>query len=250
MKTSNKILMGGLAFIIISLLSLMIAARVNIVPVEIIEGNGQMKTKTRDLSAFNGIEVNTASFDVYLSQGQQRVDVTADNNIHEFLETTVVDGVLKIVEKDGVKFKSKNRLAVTIALEQLSSLSIDAPGNIHGEDTLDLNDVQLEVNGVGDITLALNAEHVEAIVNGPGKIVLSGMAKSIHVDVTGVGDVIAGNLPVEIAKAKVNGPGDVRLNVSKTLDATVDGIGDILYKGDPVVTYHLNGSGQVKKIAE
>ena len=157
MKTSNKILLGGLAFIILSLLSLMIAARVSIIPVERIEGNGQMKTKTRDVGAFNSIEVNTSNFDIYLADGPSKVEVTGDENLLGYLETHVENGLLKIERTENKKINSRNRLAITISVGQIKEITLNSSCNINGLDTLNLSDFQVAVNGSGDVNLVLKA---------------------------------------------------------------------------------------------
>lgn len=250
MKTSNKILLGGLAFIVISLLSLMIAARVSLVPVEKIQGNGQMKTKTRDVGSFNKIEVKTTSFDIYLSQGDPRVEVTSDENLAPYIKTYVEDGILKIDEEDGKRIESFNRLAVTISTNQLDHLAINSPGNVYTQDTFNLKSTSLEVNGVADINFAINAEMLIAAVNGPGSINLTGKTAKLEVYLTGVGDLKASDFKTNSANVSVNGPGDAYINVSESLNVDITGVGSVGYKGNPQLHSNINGPGKVYKIED
>jgi hypothetical protein len=47
------------------------------------------------------------------------------------------------------------------------------------------------------------------------------------------------------ATVRLEGTGDVRVQATSTLDATLGGTGSILYTGSPAVTTHTTGVGSV-----
>jgi|GEM_PF-6157692 len=61
-----------------------------------IYGQGPVVTEERDISGFNGIKVSSG-IDVYLKQGNsEKVRVVADENLHDVIETEVMNGILHI----------------------------------------------------------------------------------------------------------------------------------------------------------
>src|SRR5512136_356999 len=61
-----------------------------------VKGNGNVKEEVREVSEFHGVRV-TSGMNVHLIQGEKlKVVVSADANLHELIETKVVDGILEI----------------------------------------------------------------------------------------------------------------------------------------------------------
>jgi hypothetical protein len=40
----------------------------------------------------------------------------------------------------------------------------------------------------------------------------------------------------------------MKVNLSKSLDADISGSGSVFYKGNPVISTHISGSGNVKPL--
>jgi hypothetical protein len=85
-------------------------------------------------------------------------------------------------------------------------------------------------------------------VRAPGSGVLSvtGTTTTLDATLSGTGDVRLDGLAAHDATASVPGTGRLLVNASHSLDATVSGVGSILYSGNPTdVTKNVTGTGSI-----
>jgi hypothetical protein len=114
--------------------------------------------------------------------------------------------------------------------------------------SLESGDTHLELSGSGSVTIdALITGALEAELTSAGIAHISGMATTQDITVGGSGDYHAENLSSSNATAGTSSAGDIFINASETLDATVTGSGSITYSGDPVLTSTDSGSGELKQ---
>ncbi|MEX1033297.1 MAG: head GIN domain-containing protein [Cellvibrionaceae bacterium] len=131
--------------------------------------------------------------------------------------------------------------------------------NVRGSGTTrigrsEVDDLDLTVHGSGNIELdELYARReklakAKIVGNGSGGVrIADGEVEDLSIVVNGSGGVDTANLRARKAKVSVNGSGDVEVNVSETLDARINGTGDVGYRGEPTdVDRSVNGSGRVR----
>jgi len=109
----------------------------------------------------------------------------------------------------------------------------------------DLADLNLIMDGSGNIQFKGNAKHLDILIDGSGGIQLTGTANSIDAIIDGSGDLEAFDLPVNDAVVVTDGSGDGAVYVDRDLKATIRGSGDIFYKGNPKIWSQIESSGNV-----
>jgi hypothetical protein len=176
-----------------------------------IPGNGVAGTEKRELDAFEKISlsgIGTATITV----GQtQSVSVTVDENLLQYVVTEVKDGELRIDTTESIS--PKVPLAVTISVPSLAAA---------------------KVAGVGDIGISnASGESLTLGISGAGSLEAKGSVKSLEVNVSGVGDAKLGELQAESVTVSVSGTGSAEVHASKSVDAKVSGVGDIVILGNP-----------------
>ena len=176
---------------------------------------GPVTEKSMDLKDFSSIVVN-GSADMNLYQGDAfSVVVTANEEVFQYLDYRVEDGVLILATKDNVQIRAeKHELAVTLpCLESLQvngAADVEIPdGYVSGKalnivvngagdfdfESVAVPSVAFTLNGAGDIDAnGLDVEKVSVTVNGAGDIVLAGRATEAYISVHGAGDVDAREL--------------------------------------------------------
>jgi hypothetical protein len=234
------------------------------------------KRETRKVDSFTKISFRFGG-KLYLTQGSpQKVEVEGPKDLLEELETEVDNGKL-IIGREGKWFEwnsnNNERVNVYITVPNIEGLSVSGSGDLVGQNTinaenLDLNvsgsgslfldveakgDVEADVSGSGDIELkgkcrrfdsdvsgsgkvdlALAiAERADFGVSGSGKIYAKGSAPVIEAAISGSGKVLAADLVAERCTVRISGSGDVEINVKNELDANISGSGSVSYKGNP-----------------
>ena len=76
---------------------------------------------------------------------------------------------------------------------------------------------------------------------------LSGVAKRMDAKLTGAGSLDAAELKTKDVKIFIEGVGTGSVYAEKTLDARIEGVGKVVYKGKPRVTQYIDGLGSVKE---
>lgn len=212
-----------------------------------IDGSGDEKTMLVSVSSFSNIELELDA-QVYLSQGPREVKIVASDNLLGYIDTEV-EGDDLVLELDDVDCISEvGAIKIYITNPDFEELNISGSGSIFNKTALNLNDLEINIEGSGDVKLDdLTIDDLDLRVSGSGDVNLSGTgADDAEITILGSGDVDLSGLPIKDASVKVKGSGDAELDVSNTLDASISGSGDITYSGTPTVTKNITGSGVVK----
>ena len=247
------------------------------------KGNGNVVTEERNTGDFTSIKL-TCSADLYISQGSTSVSVKTDENLQELIETTVEDGVLVIGVK-GRGFRSVRALEVRVSLPTLIKLKNSGSGDITFKGIFKANDLYIGISGSGDLDADFDVTNLELKVNGSGDseitgvrgtfkvsnsgsgdleaeglklencylknsgsgdLELSGKTNNLTVTIAGSGDLDAYNLAAVSASVSNSGSSDITLNIIEKLQVTLNGSGDLTYRGNPTkVDVRSNGSGDV-----
>ena len=190
-----------------------------------IHGSGKIVSQTREVNECSGLTVKNIG-DVYLTQDEnQSIRIEADDNIIDQVISSKENNELVIGLKDGGY--SNITLRAYVSLKTIENLTI---------------------NGAGKITTqnSLNSDNLDLIVNGAGNVSISGNSNYIYCFINGAGNVSAKEFAVQKCKAIVNGAGNITITVTEDLDATVNGAGNIFYYGNPAnVTTSITGLGQI-----
>jgi hypothetical protein len=190
-----------------------------------VEGSGVAAAETREVSAFDGVELAGSNNVIVRVGGKQRVVVHGDDNLLERVTTDVQQGVLVIGETPG-SFTTKSPMYV----------EVDAPS---------LDALALSGSGIVSVT-RVDAKRFKVSLPGSGVVRASGSATRLDVTLGGSGDAQLQALVADEVTARVTGSGRILVNATTSLDASVAGSGAVVYVGGPShVTKSVTGSGAV-----
>ncbi|MGZ8544216.1 MAG: head GIN domain-containing protein [Flavisolibacter sp.] len=215
-----------------------------------ISGEGPVITETRQIQNFAGVDLR-ASADVYFTQAAQyKVEVTAQQNILDVLETYVFNNRLVVKYKNNVNVKSHEPVMVVVHGPAMDFLRVSGSGNITTTNISQSAVMDMDVSGSGSITISdLVTGLVKANISGSGEMKInSGSANELDLKISGSGDMDFANLVVNKANTNTSGSGNIRLHATQELKVKISGSGDVYYKGNPLISTTISGSGQVKPI--
>jgi len=176
-----------------------------------IAGSGISKTETRQVDEFRSIRHDTVG-NVTVRIGQtQEVKITFDDNLLSIVDTSVVDGELRIKTTDS--FNSKVGLNIQVTVPEID---------------------ELKLTGVGSLLASgIEAESLRLQQSGVGTLKVEGKAKSVSLKASGVGNANLRGLEAENATVVVSGVGGVTVFASESIDAQLSGVGGVKVHGDP-----------------
>jgi hypothetical protein len=189
------------------------------------EGSGVPAAQTREVAAFNSVELAGAN-NVVIRVGEKRsVVVKADDNLLNRVTTNVNSGRLVIGNAAG-SLTSKSPMSVEVNVPSLNALALTGSGNILVSD--------------------IKTESLTVTLSGSGNLLGSGTATSLDISVSGTGNARFTQLPANNVHAVVSGSGAIFVTATKSLDASIPGSGTIIYRGNPQqVTKSVTGPGAI-----
>jgi hypothetical protein len=169
-------------------------------------GTGPIITKNLDLSTFSGITA-TGVANINVSIGSpQAVILKAQQNIIDVLTYEVVNNTLNIGIKKNISIDNSEEIKFDITIPAIT---------------------KIELTGVGDFLLSGSDQEELTII------------------LTGVGNVHAFNMKAATCDITTTGVGNCEVNVIDNLDVIISGVGNVYYKGKPVIKATINGLGQL-----
>ncbi|MDO8836231.1 MAG: head GIN domain-containing protein [Vicinamibacterales bacterium] len=174
-------------------------------------GSGKLETRSFDLRGWDSLRLD-GSMDIELKVGDAHsATVKLDDNLFDNLVLEVRDGTLFVDWRKECDADDQARLTLT------------APSF-----------VSLEINGAGDVKAdGFAGGEFDLRVRGAGDVELSGRVDALDIRVDGAGDIDAADLAARNVEVVIAGAGDVDVSASESLDGTIQGAGDITYRGDP-----------------
>ena len=217
-------------------------------PWEKIQGNGVLSKETRQVSNYSSI-ASSGSFDVMIAFGESNsIEVSGDENLIPYIETTVENGTLTIKSKNKVNLKAKNKLTIYVSLTRLTGISLSGSGEIIGDGNFkNEGQTDFKLSGSGKIKLNFGQLHnVIVNISGSGNIRLAGSAFSLDTKISGSGNADCSEVICEDAIAHISGSGNIKLNANKSINANISGSGNISYKGAAnEIKKQISGSGRL-----
>jgi len=209
------------------------------------KGSGNKVSENREVEDFTEISLDCA-VDVTVEVGKEKsVSVWADDNLISMITTSVSGGKLTI-DVEG-NYMTSGGLKATVTVPQLASVASSGSG-----DLLVINPsgstFTVTQSGSGDVTLEnLSTPSFTANVSGSGDLLAKGKADTLEVNLSGSGSFEGGLTLCQNAHARSTGSGDLKINASSTLNATLSGSGDLTSLGKAQVTLNATGSGKLKR---
>jgi hypothetical protein len=193
-------------------------------------GGGNRITQTREVAPFERLDI-ADDVDVEVVPGDGReVRVHGGEDVLDRVATESSGGVLRVDIRDRGIVIGPDPLGdvrVQVSASALDAVRIGGSGDVELDD-LDLPELELEIEGAGEVAARGSADRLAATIEGAGDAELSELA-------------------VRTAKVLVQGAGEAHLNVSERLDVRVQGAADVVYRGDPTVTQDIDGAGEVRR---
>lgn len=194
---------------------------------ERISGNGSTVTETRNISNFTALSAS-GSTNVYITQGAAfKVEVKGYSNLLPYYETRLLHNTLHLGYKQNVNIRNDN-IEVFITLPVLNDLSLFGSGNITATGTFSGNtDFNAEVAGSGNIHFS------------------NGNTQNFYSRVDGSGGIYALNMVAGKVEVVITGSGITEITATRQLNVKIVGSGKLYYRGTPVITTNITGSGAV-----
>ena len=191
-----------------------------------VRGNGNLTDENRDISEFDKIEVGGA-FTVNIKVGESpSLKISAEDNLIDYIRTRVHGDKLVIDTRKSIS--PRKEIKIDITTPSLKDVDASGASNIH---VWNIDSDEFNVN-----------------VSGAGSLDLSGNAEDVYIDMSGAGSLDAKNLKTKSVEIDISGAANADVYASERLKATVSGVGNIDFYGDPKdVKSSVSGVGSINR---
>lgn len=210
------------------------------------EGNGKMATRSAKFSEITSINLSVSADVKLVADSTGTVKIEGESNIIEAIILEQKGTTLRITSEPC--FSSNKPITITIPMKTVSDLQINGSGSIKSANKMASSDLELGINGSGDIDIEVDAANVLSKINGSGNIILKGAAQRHKIEVNGSGSLEAQNFPTGNVAITVNGSGDCNVFATTALGIKIRGSGSVYYKGAPDISSDIKGSGSLEKM--
>lgn len=209
--------------------------------------------EVRNVSGFTSIKVSHA-IDLYLSQGSsEAVAVSAtEAKYRDRIKTSVEGGVLKIWfdnDKDWKMWNTGNKkLKAYVSFKTLEKLTASGASDVFVDGTIKSESLTINLSGASDFKGTVDAGTLIVDQSGASDATVKGRASLVKIEVSGASEFTGFDLQTDNCQAKAAGASEVKITVTKELNARASGASSIQYKGDGVIRdLHTSGASSINK---
>lgn len=205
--------------------------------------------ETRQLSGYTKLDVSDA-MEVEVTFGQQEeVIVEANSNLHQYILTDVVNGVLKIRLKNNVRIKSGSEIKVYVSATSIDKVIIDGASRVEFMNDVTTTNFDLDVDGASRFQGGIYTDDIKVNAEGASKVEMWGSSDTAKIKASGasnIGDfafVINAYLDIDLS-----GASKAEFTVDGTMDIDVSGASRFNYMGNGVINeLDISGASSVNK---
>ena len=214
-------------------------------------GEGPLQTESRSVTNFSGVSSSIGGRINYKIDTVYKVEITAQANILDVIETSKINGHLQVKVRNGVRIRSNEPITVNVSAPSAGYLHLSGSGDLVLTGTINTNELDMEISGTGNITVssATVTDKIKAAISGSGNIkIMSGTSKHEELRISGSGKILLQDVAAETANTTISGSGDIKVNLSQSLHAAISGSGSVYYIGNPIISTSISGSGRVRPL--
>jgi hypothetical protein len=223
-------------------------------PLDCFKSTGKIVRVERAVGEFNSVLLKD-NINLYLRQADQnKLEVEGGNNLLPKISTTVNnEGVLEISNENSCNWVRSYDKPLNVYLDfiTLDTLEYRSIGDVTNVDTIRMDTLVIDVReGAGTIALTVDVTKVNSNLHyGTADIMISGKAVLSFDYLVGYGKIDNSSLIANQVYLENRSSNNIYVNSIKTLEVTINNIGNVYYKGNPPnILISGKGSGQLIKL--
>lgn len=213
--------------------------------IECMRVSGETETQKRTVHSFNKIFFNDVG-NLHISQGnEQQVLFKGQKSVLENLIVTVMEEELRVSLAQCFN-GNDYQLDIFVTVPELTQVTMAGAGDLTTTGRIVADDITIIHSGVTNrFYFDVDADSLSTIVQGKGDVKIAGLANKHKILFSGAGQINAYELATKSTDILLSGRGDVFVNASEKLSATIKGVGNIHYRGNPEINQDISGTGKL-----
>jgi hypothetical protein len=212
-------------------------------------GNGNIDIREIKVDNFERINIG-GNYDVTLIKSEEtKVLIETDENLQSFINTELYGKILNINNVHNLK--STDGIKIDIYYQSIQKIYSTGASRLANDGVLDTDELIISLSGAGAIKLEIHTSVVKVNLTGAGVVKLSGETDIQETHISGAGGLSANELKSKTCSINLSGLGGAEVHVIDKLEATITGVGGIVYSGNPqLIERQVTGFGKIKRAEE
>jgi hypothetical protein len=209
-------------------------------------GNGKVDVREISVESFERINIG-GNYDVTLIKSNDtKVVIETDENLQNYINTELYDKTLNINNVHNLK--STDGINIEIYYHEINKIYSTGASKLSNDGILETEELIINLSGAGAINLEIQTSKVKVNLTGAGVIVLSGDTDFQETHISGAGGLSANELRSKTCSINLSGLGGAEVHVVEKLEATITGVGGIVYSGNPqLIERQVTGFGKITR---
>lgn len=222
---------------------------------EAVRGSGRVTEESHRFSGLTGVQLATrGKLEIRLGDTES-LQVSADDNLHEYFEITTDGGTLRIGALTGFHLRPSRPIRYTLTVRELEFIGLSSSGDATAP-ALRADRFEVSLGSSGDLSMdGIEADSVDLRLGSSGSLSVDDIrAGAVDVRLGSSGDLSVDDLRAGSLAVRISSSGDVRIGDGEvdSVDLTISSSGD--YRGESVrstrATVALSSSGDARLWAE
>jgi len=212
-----------------------------------VTGSGNLDTQEFNFSDFTKVEAHNG-FQVELTKSSTfSIEITADDNVHEYIEVTKSGETLEIGLEWGRSYRSVT-LRAKITMPDLYRINLSGGSKASITGFSSSHDFSVNLSGGSGVTGNITAGDANFDLSGGSQVNLGGTADDLVVSGSGGSQLDLEAFSVDNADVNLSGGGRATVNVDGTLNVDLSGGSRVIYIGEPTLgDIDLSGDSTLSK---
>jgi hypothetical protein len=180
-------------------------------------------------------EINVSNaINVELRQGNKaNLEVTADSNLLEDIETYENGNIIYVKLKNNINLNKYNDLKVSITLPNIYHIKTMGASSLNSNNTFITKELTIESSSSSNINVSVETENLTVDCDSASEIILSGKAINAKFDSSSSSSINAFDLLVNNVIAEASSASDIKCNPIVNLDAKASSAGSVVFLNKP-----------------
>jgi hypothetical protein len=248
MKTSTKILFGGLGLILLCGVLLAGITRATST-VYTAEECSKLPAIKKDLN-FTFESISASQYiDVVLRQGDFEVSMECAEKLEPYLNHYVEDGILKLYVEDGADISC--RVKFTIQCPTLNKISVSNGASVISDEVFDSPSLNLQIQNGALMIMDLRSDKVKVNAANGANVTLTGDIKSLNVEGANSSNITTKDAAVDITAIKLSNSAAATIHTDTITKANLTNSSLLRYVGTTQIeNVNTNNSSSIERVEE
>ncbi len=219
---------------------------------DVVNGNGKIVDYKFDIgSNYDSLSLTIERIEakvIISNTDSSSIEFVIDQNLIEHLDIEKKNGNLKIAAKNNSILRGRQDIEIRLGSSNLSLIKSLGKVSIESSDTLNYEELLLELYGETKINFDINCKKIEAHSGGAASITLRGEGESLDIEASGAGSINTKEFKAKNVALDFSGAVTNTVYAEETLDINGSGTGSVEYVGNPSITQNISGLIKITKI--